>query len=157
MIRQQCIAIAMVGSLVLLGCQGTVSELSDEDVAAIRAASATYVETALAQDWERWASVSEDDAIIMPPNQAPIETREARIAWTEGFPPMPSLTVTPAEIVGRGDLAYVRGTWSFTLEPEGASPIMDGGHYIEIWRKGANGVWRISRDIWNSDRPLSPQ
>ena len=59
------------------------------------------------------------------------------------------------EIVGKGDLAFARGTYSFTIVPEGATPITDRGNYVEIWRKGADGVWRISRDIFNSELPIA--
>jgi ketosteroid isomerase-like protein len=124
-------------------------------VSAIRAASATYVQTALARDIDSWLAVSSEDAIFMPPNQARLETSQALREWNAASPPLTSLTVTPGEIVGRGDLAYVMGTWSLTAAPEGASPTTDSGSYIEIWRRDADGIWRINRDIWNSDQPLA--
>ena len=155
MTRTRSISLA---SLVLFvaGCQSTPPGLSDADVSAIRAASATYVQTALAGDWESWLAVASEDAIFMPPNQMRLETLQARREWNAANPPLSSLSVTPSEIVGGGDLAYVWGTWSLTAAPEGASPITDSGSYIEIWRRGGDGIWRISRDIWNSDQPLAP-
>ena len=58
------------------------------------------------------------------------------------------------EIEGRGDLAYVRGTYSITVRPPGASgPTKDTGKCIEIWRKQADGSWKVIRDIFKSDLP----
>jgi len=136
-------------------CQPAAPDLTEADVSAIREASATYVRTALARDEAGWMAVSADDAVFMPPNVPRLETREARSAWFTAFPSMTSLVVTPVEIVGKGDLAFARGTYSFTMMPENATPITDSGSYVEIWRKGTDGVWRISRDIFNSELPVA--
>jgi ketosteroid isomerase-like protein len=41
-----------------------------------------------------------------------------------------------------------------TLTPVGAAPIENRGKYIEIWRKQADGSWKILRDVYSSDLPL---
>ncbi len=58
------------------------------------------------------------------------------------------------EIAGRGDLAYVRGTYKLKIVLEGHDPIPDTGKYIEIRKKQADGSWLLYRDIFNSDVPL---
>jgi len=40
-----------------------------------------------------------------------------------------------------------------TMTPEGSDPIDDTGKYLEIWKKQADGGWKVVRDIFNSDLP----
>jgi hypothetical protein len=58
------------------------------------------------------------------------------------------------EIQGQGDLAYDRGTYSMTVTPPGLAPIEDHGKYLSIWRKQADGSWKITHAMFNSDPPL---
>ena len=127
--------------------------LSDEDVAALRANIDTYVATTLAGDWDSWAELFAEDAVNMPPNDAAAEGRAAIRAWGEAFPAVTAFTSTPDEIVGVGDLAYVRGTYSITIEVDGQA-MPDNGKYVVIMRKGADGMWQATTQIWNSNLPI---
>ncbi len=148
--------IALTSLVLAVGaCQPAARNLSDADVTAIRQASATYVRTALAKDADGWMALFAEDAVYMPPNHERLETRQALSDYFAAFPPTTSLVVTPVEIFGREDLAFARGTYSFTIVPEGAAPVTDSGDYVEIWRKGPDGMWRLFRDIYNSERPLN--
>jgi ketosteroid isomerase-like protein len=54
---------------------------------------------------------------------------------------------------GRGDLAYVRGTYVLTIAAmEGQPAMTDRGKYVEIWRRAGGREWRIAVDIFNSDQ-----
>ena len=100
------------------------------------------------------AALYAEDAIVLAPNQAAVQGRAAIQAALEAFPPISNFQVQILEIEGQGDLAYSRGSASMTLTPAGLAPIEDRVKYIEIWRKQADGAWKIVRDIWNSDLPL---
>ncbi len=128
--------------------------ISEEDEAIIRATSRRYVETSLARDFDSWIELCTADTVFMPPNQSRHEGKENVRAWINEFPETTSLTVTPVEIQGRGDLAFARGAYTFTVVPPGMDPISDSGNYIEIWQKQTDGSWLILRDIWNSDQPV---
>lgn len=56
------------------------------------------------------------------------------------------------EIDGAGDLAYARGTFSWTFRVGEGEPVSDAGKWIAIWRRQPDGSWLASHDIWNSDR-----
>lgn len=142
-------------SAVVLGCSqpGTPS-LSQADVDAIRAASASYTQSARDTAWTRWAGHFTEDAMFLPPNLPAQESRATIEAWGRSFPPITDLQIEPLEVEGVGDLAYVRGRYSLVLALPGTPPTPDRGKYIEIWRRQSDGSWKLSRDIYNSDLPL---
>lgn len=49
-----------------------------------------------------------------------------------------------AEVAASGDLGYTSGPWRFT--PEGADKPAAFGHYFTVWRKGADGKWKVLID-----------
>jgi uncharacterized protein (TIGR02246 family) len=142
----------------LAACQVPAPEvgpLSEEDVAAIKASPDAFAKTVLAGDWAAYAALYTEDGVFMPPNMPVVEGRAAIQAWMEPFPPFTQYELTIVQIDGRGNLAFVRGTYSMTLIVEGTpEPIHDIGKYVEIWRKQQDGKWLLALDIWNSDLPL---
>ncbi|UCC48290.1 MAG: DUF4440 domain-containing protein [Gemmatimonadota bacterium] len=158
--RSTVLALLLLG-LATLACQPPAQQagpLSEEDVAAIRAITEAYAQVALAGDVAALTAFYSEDAVLMPPNEPALEGRAAIQAWNEAQAALGTLTeatFTPVQIDGRGDLAFVRGTFSMTMTPEGAlEPIQITGKYIEIKRKQADGSWLCVVDIWNSDHPL---
>lgn len=142
----------------LLACQpSSGAPLSQDDVAAIHTATDRFVQTALAADWDAWAALSADSAVFMQPNGAAIEGRQAIRQWGAGFEGMTSYTSTVLEVDGRGDLAFSRGRYVLVLAPEAASHRADSGEYVTVWRKSSEGVWRISRNIWNSTEVVAEE
>ena len=91
----------------------------------------------------------------MPPNAPATHGRSAIEAALDEFPPISNFRITNTEVEGIGDLAYVVGTYSMTLTPEGADPVQDTGKFIEIRRRQADGSWALYRDIYNSDLPAA--
>ena len=91
----------------------------------------------------------------MPPNGEAVRGRDAIIAWNENFPPYDDLQFTQVEVDGSGDMAFVYGTYSMVMTvSEGEEPANDRGKYIEIWRRQADGSWKVALDIFNSDMPI---
>lgn len=147
--------IVSLALLSVIACQPSgTSALSEADVAAIEATSQTWLEAARASDWAAVAATYTADAVLMPPNEPAVEGRSNIQAWFEAYPPTSEIDVGSVEIEGRGDLAFVRGTFLVTITPEGMDPITDSGKYFEIRRRQADGSWLISRDMFSSDLPV---
>ena len=126
-------------------------------MAAIKAATEEYIQAWRSADWVTLAALHTEDAIVMPPNESMVQGRDEIQALNEASPAPIEANLTIVEIDGRGDLAYARGTYSVTVQPEGVpEPIQDTGKYLEIRRKQEDGSWLITIDIWNSDLPLPP-
>ena len=127
------------------------TSLLSEDFAAIEAQTKNYIEAMQANNWAGAMAIYAEDAIIMPPNSPAIGGRANIQAFLETFPPLNNFSIKIVEIEGRGDMAYVRGTYRMTLTPEGGEAITDSGKYIEIRKKQADGSWLLTHDIFNSD------
>ena len=154
---KRCQLAAFLLAVVSAACQPLVQEvgeLSEEDVATLRADTQEVVEMVLARDWDRLGKFYTEDAVVMIPNRPALVGREAilqmyaRTQWSE-------LQVTPLEIDGNGDLAYIRGTISIEMTIEGSpEPISDTVKYVTIYRRQSDGSWPVVIDILNSDLSL---
>lgn len=130
--------------------------LSAADQQAIRHADSAGVAAIAAKDWPAWTGAFTEQGELLPPNGDALQGRAAIQAWSEAFPPFSDFQASITQLDGRGDLAYLRGTYSMTIAPVGApAPIMDHGKYVSVWRKQADGSWKMTHDIFNSDVPLA--
>jgi ketosteroid isomerase-like protein len=143
-------------ALAITACQGgSGSELTVEDLAVIRQVTNAWQYHVGAADWESLMVVYTPNAVVMPPNGPTLHGHNAIKAFMAASPPITDVSLTIEEIDGSGKLAFVRGTYTMTLEPEGAAaPVQDRGKYVEIRRKQADGAWLIAVDIFNSDLPI---
>ena len=154
------VVFGLVMILISIACQTPApTGLSETDKAAIQKVvdEAARIGNAPTKDWGAYVrAYYTEDAVVLPPNGPAVQgwaLMEPRFA---AFPPMSDFRPQIIEVDGRGDLAYVRGTYSMMLTLPGATePINDTGKYIEIWRKQADGSWRVIRDIFNSDLPVA--
>jgi len=138
-------------------CQPPAQEagpLSEEDVAALEGVMQEYARSALAGDMDAWGGLWVEDGVKMNPNAPAIVGREA-IRDNIAALTITDFTVLVDDVVGRGDLAYVRGTFTATiLAPGMPEPIREDGKYLTILRKQSDGMWLIAIDCWNSNLPL---
>ena len=94
--------------------------------------------------------------VMLPPNGVAVQGRQAIQKWMGEFPPISEFKLEAVDVDGRGDVAYARGNYSMTLSPPGIAPIRDHGKWVEVWRKQADGSWKMRWDIFNSDVPAGP-
>jgi uncharacterized protein (TIGR02246 family) len=138
----------------LAGCAPSEPGFTDADAEVLRAAPGQFTSALLAANWETFTGLLSDDVVFLPPNGAVVEGRQAVMAFLQGFPTLASFTASATDVAGHGDWAYARGTFSFTTAPDSGPPMTEQGKFLAIHRRDADGTWRITRDIWNSDLPL---
>jgi len=125
--------------------------LTEADISAIRAITDAF-SGHMEGDRSGIGSLYTEDAVLMPGGAPAIQGRDAIREFMGGFPPVKKFDLSIDEIDGRGDLAFVRGPFVMTMEPEGApAPVKMVGKYIEIRQRQADGSWLITRDIFNTD------
>ena len=127
------------------------------DVAWIQEMEARHEGQVQASDFGAMAVLLDDDIVLMAPNQADIvgkdQVREWQRAWEELT--FKSYEQTVESIVGCGDLAYVKMSYSMSFAPLGAADrISDSGRVVHILRKRVDGTWAITHNFFSSDRPI---
>lgn len=132
--------------------QGTSTDLSGIDH--LREAHVAAVNSG---DAEAWADCFTDDGVQMPPYFAANTGNAAIRGWCKGFMSMfgSQFSLTVEEVQVADEWAFERGLYEITLTPKaGGGPMKDKGKYITLYRRLADGAWKMARDIWNSDLPL---
>ena len=148
---------AICGLVVLLAaCQASPPPLSDADKAAIRAVSDSFVAYVRTNRDSAAASLFTENAVWMPANRGIAEGRPAILAAFQASRALESFSLTSVDVEGRGDLAYVRGTYAFAItSADGKSAVGDHGKFLEIRRRQADGKWLVAAEIFNSDQPVT--
>jgi uncharacterized protein (TIGR02246 family) len=156
MLVHRMVAVVALAGFALSACQRQPELLTDADRKEMRAFVAEFDKAVLAADWPKVVSFYSEDGMLLPPNGALVQGPAAMQKFFEGWPKITEFKENVAEIEGDGNLAYVRGTYDMTMIPAGAkTPLKDTGKILAIWRKQADGSWRVTRVAWNSDVPLT--
>ncbi len=146
-------------ALLLTACEPKApADESAAAVAAIRAADAAWSQAFSARDTTAAVAAVESTGSVAAPN-APIATGSQAIrALFEGFYALPAMTIhwEPAavEAARSGELGYSRGAYQLTYNDAKGKPVTDQGKYVSVWRKQADGTWKVVVDEFNSDQPL---
>jgi ketosteroid isomerase-like protein len=156
--RGRSLGVTILAAAIVAGvaCQSRTNVgLTASDEAALREALVTEMKAANAADAAQWASVYAQDAIVLRPHAPAVQGREAIQQWLATLPPISNAKGQGLEIAGYGDLAYFRGTYTMTFSIPGVPvPIEEQGKFLQIYRKQSDGLWKMTREIYNSDLPL---
>ncbi len=115
--------------------------------------SAAWSEALNTKDLDTLTMIYESNARIMPPNGKTVRGADG---VREIFGPMMDAGLTGElsieEITMQDSIAFKIGNYRIMAGED----VVDAGKFLETWRKGDDGKWRISNDIWNSDNPPAP-
>lgn len=172
MLRSKCCAPALLALLITacapaddgqttattdtMGAATGSAALAASDRAAIESVEDRWVTAAQAANWDEVASLYSEDAVVMPPNAESAEGRAGVLEVLRSFPPLQSVNFDQVHIDGCGDLAYVHGEYQMTFALPDNQTMEDRGKYIAIFERQADGQWRMTRDIFNSNLPAQP-
>ncbi len=133
--------------VILVGCNQAAAP---GDPSEIHARSAEFDAAINGGDIDALVALYTDDARIMPPNASMTMGLDAVRAEFGGMIDAGLKSkLTSIQTSVSGDIAYNIGT--FTLSA--GDTVVDEGKFVETWQRGADGAWRISNDIYNSDSP----
>ncbi|MER8437828.1 DUF4440 domain-containing protein [Mesorhizobium sp. M1312] len=119
----------------------------------IEANNADFVAKFAAKDTTGLAQHYTEDAVAFPPNEERIAGRESvQKMWQSWIDAgLTDLTLKAAQVEESGTLAYEDGTYSIKIPGSDGKISEEIGKYIVVWKKGADGEWRMHRDIWNTN------
>jgi len=130
------------------------------DVKAVQSLEAAWVKDIATKDADKTANYFADDGSELLPNMPVISGREnIKAAWKQ-FMADPNFALTfqssRAEASKGGDLVYTVGAYSMTMSaPRGKKPVSDKGKYLTVFRKQADGTWKVVADMSSSDLPAA--
>lgn len=152
--------IALVAAAQLACTSSPPGTQSSGDPAAVRRAGQAYLAALRTSNIDSMLAHWTDSATVLPPNEPVVRGRAAFRAFGEAF--FRQLRVVDAEFTESdvtigGDLAVERVAFSLTLQPvAGGAPITDVGKGVHVYRRQADGTWKLTMDIWNADAPPKP-
>ncbi|MBK7406282.1 MAG: DUF4440 domain-containing protein [Phycisphaerales bacterium] len=119
--------------------------------------SRDWSDAAQARDVEATLSYWSDDAIVIPPGEAPLKGKAAIREYVLGAFDTPGFSIRwePVEvcIAGSGELGYLT-EHSVTTVSDGVGGVSTfRGRDVTIWRKDGGGRWRCIVDTWNEAPP----
>jgi ketosteroid isomerase-like protein len=148
-----CLLMGCLGMLAIAaGCsQGN----STADAQAVKARNEAWSKDAASKDAAKFGTYYADDATVMMPNEPVFrgaDSIKAVLVPTMQDPNF-ALSFKAEKIEASGILAYVQGTYSRTTTARDGKPFVDTGKSLSVWRKQADGSWKVIEDIFNSDLP----
>jgi ketosteroid isomerase-like protein len=158
---------AAVAAILVLGASVTACETvrvkkpsAAEDEAAIMEFNQRYLKAINDGDSATLASLTTPEHIMIAPGRPPLIGKEANDAANARAAQMFKIDEKwmPAETFISGDLAYQRGSFTVNATPKaGGGPVRKtSGNFLRIYKRQADGSWRMVRDMFNSDQPATP-
>lgn len=137
--------LGMALAAVLAACGKSVDVRQEQRM--LLAADQEWSQTA--DDINKFMSFFLPDASMYPFGM-PIAKGQEAIRATMAKLMAPGVSVswkaTKAEVAAAGDVGYTTGAYEAT-GPAGS----DKGKYVTVWKKQANGTWKVAEDIFNPD------
>jgi ketosteroid isomerase-like protein len=126
-------------------------QISDEEL--IRKESAQFSSNYVAGSFEAMMNQYTETAVLMPPARDAISGHGAILDfWKQTTKPVMH-RAEPVRIVVEGNLAHDFGYFFVQSQKPGEQPgpVSSAKYYI-LWTKGADGIWKMKMDMWNSRR-----
>lgn len=131
----------------LAGCHPGRNEPA-ETRRALTSATSRYVEASRGGDAHALAALYEEHALLLPPDDEPVEGRDAIEAyWRRGLEQ--GLEVHTTRVESSGPVAYSIGRWFLPATAEEAA---DSGKLVLCWKRVGQS-WMLTADIWNGTAP----
>jgi ketosteroid isomerase-like protein len=137
----------------LPACEGPPTVDLQAEIETLLVADKAWSQT----DPEKQFALLVEDAMYMAEGMRRIAGRDAIAeAWREEAQ-LPGFSISweadGAVVSASGDLGYTFGSNEVSLNNSAGVRTTTKGKYVTIWRKQADGSWKVVVDIWNSDAP----
>ena len=149
--NRQILIIAAIISLPFFSLKIVFAGAEDDSFrAAVEEIFATYSEMNMKKDVDGWMALWDEDGIKMSPNIPSIHGKSAIRELKHKKSQSPDdmeMTIKVEDTQLAGDFGFAHGTYFVSITPQGggAAKSMEG-KYLTIFRKQADGAWKIYRD-----------
>jgi ketosteroid isomerase-like protein len=148
------VMLAIVITLMAVAAKGQTNASAEDS---IRAADAAWDKTYEAKDLEKAVAFCDEQASLLWPNSPVATGKDAIAKLTASAFAIPDFKLVwhPDKIgVARsGELGYTSGTYIWSFKDASGKPATDKGKYLTMWKKQADGSWKVLFDMFNTDLP----
>ncbi|MES2445405.1 MAG: DUF4440 domain-containing protein [Pseudomonadota bacterium] len=160
MMRYPVLTLALCAPLAACNPNPAAPADTSAAIAAVKAVEADMLAAFKARDAKKAASFYTADADIMIPFKAVGRGGDSEKAMAEDFKD-PGFSIefvnTRTEVAAGGDMAFTRGTFHVTYtNPATSKPDGLEGSYVSVFRKQADGGWKVVQDISTPGAPSMP-
>lgn len=133
-----------------VACAPRAVTAQQEGAAAIAAASRAFSDAYVGGDTATIRTLYTPDAVLLPPGRE-VRGGDAIVRY---FAPGPrrvnvSHAMESSELRIEEDVAIDVGTWHNTWRIGDGAEQSASERYLIVWRRGADGQWRIEYDMWH--------
>ena len=152
-------SLLMAGVFVVLVLAPLGSEAvagSEEDVAAINKVRELEAASFNDANPDGVTHIYAKDVEYIPPGEAALKGTDAVRQWIVGMLEQvdAKLKYTDSDVKVVGDWAIEQYAGVITMTPKaGGESMTENLRGIHVYRRGEDGSWKITHDIWNSDTP----
>jgi uncharacterized protein (TIGR02246 family) len=157
--------LALTASVLLwtVGCTQApppVADTRDADIKAIKDADAAEARDMAAKAFDKMAGYYADDAVLITPGAPAAVGKEAIKGMTKVLVDMETelkFASTKVDVAKSGDLGFAQGTYTMaTTDPKTKRRVTEKGNYVTVYKKQADGSWKIIEDINTPDSAPVP-
>ncbi len=146
-------------TVLLLACTAEGPQVDVEaERNAVLAADRAWSETAL--DVDGFVSYFTPDGVSLAGGAPAAEGLEAIRSDTSELFGAPgfalSWSASKADVSACGDLAYTIGSYQITSNDPAGDPVTRPGKYLTVWKKQADGQWKVAVDAPSENQPPPP-
>lgn len=159
--KKSAVLIGFGIALLMIQCKQQQQPSADtrvEDAAAIRQADIDWLKAVETQKMEGHLEYYLEDVVLLAPNEARLDGKEAVRKMLTDLHSMPGLMIKwqplNVEAASSGDMGYSIGTYEMSMNDPDGNPMKDKGKYLAVWKKQADGSWKVATESFNSDLPL---
>jgi len=158
-------AAAFALTVIFAGCQQAppppAPDTHDADVKAIRDVETAWAQAFAAKDLDKVMAFYADDATVFFADAPVIKGTAAIKAALKPALEDKNFSFTSApdkvDVAKSGDLGYSQGAYTATFtDPKTKKVLMGKGKSVTVYRKQADGSWKVVADIGNEDAPPAP-
>jgi len=117
---------------------------------------ARFAKDVLARGGAAFADWFADDGVALGNGAAPLIGKVAIVKSAQWSPKDYQLTWTPTDAMmgPSGDMGYTWGHFEGRSKDSNGNPVLTSGRYMTVWRKGADGSWKVVLDA-GANEPLA--
>ncbi len=157
--RRYGLRVSIVSLVVLHGVVGCAEPTPGADSGQLLQADRAFARDVAEGGSAAWVSWFAPDGAIVQEGVGEIRGGPA-IAEAVSFLDQPGVRLswepTRADMAASDDLGWTTGRWTFEAPDDSLGVRRNQGVYVSIWRRQADGSWKVVMDLGNPTEPAEP-